>query len=167
MAAHAHAHPTGSHWEAGSNALKQAAVAALSAQGVQWTDLRETVFDALADGGKPVSAYDVADRVSAAAGRRIAANSVYRILDLFVAHNLAKRVESRNAYVVNVHPSWSHDCIFLVCEDCGRIDHLDDDKLAVGMRNRASAAGFTPRRPVLELMGLCSACNAGGQTGSA
>lgn len=155
-----HAHEPASHWEAGSDALKQAAIDTLAAQGVQWTELRETVFDALADGGRPVSAYDVADRVSAAAGRRIAPNSVYRILDLFVAHNLAKRVESRNAYVVNVHPSCAHDCIFLVCETCGRIDHLDDDRLANGMRERAVAGGFVPRRPVLELMGLCSACNA-------
>ena len=155
-----HAHRVGDHWEAGSDALKQAAIGALAAQGVQWTDLRETVFDALAKGGRPVSAYDVADRVSASAGRRIAANSVYRILDLFVANNLAKRIESRNAYVVNVHPSCSHDCIFLVCEHCGHIDHMDDDRLANSMRERAMTAGFTPRRPVLELMGLCSACNA-------
>ncbi|TPE61072.1 transcriptional repressor [Sandaracinobacter neustonicus] len=166
-----HPHRTGAHLQAGSDALKQAAVATLAEQGVQWTDLRETVFDALAGGssggGAPVSAYDVADRVSAATGRRIAANSVYRILDLFVAHNLAKRVESRNAYVVNVHPSCSHDCIFLVCEDCGQIAHLDDDKLADGMRSRARTAGFTPRRPVLELMGLCSACNGAAQTGNA
>ncbi|WP_374388702.1 Fur family transcriptional regulator [Sandaracinobacter sp.] len=158
-----HAERAGGHWEAGSDALKQAAIRALAAQGVQWTELRESVFDALADGGRPVSAYDVADRVSAAAGRRIAANSVYRILDLFVAHNLAKRIESRNAYVVNVHPSCSHDCIFLVCERCGHIDHMDDDRLANSMRERAKAGGFTPHRPVLELMGLCSACNAGGQ----
>jgi Fur family zinc uptake transcriptional regulator len=155
-----HAHRAGDHWEAGSDALKQAAISALASQGLQWTDLREIMFDALAQSGRPVSAYDVADRVSAVAGRRIAANSVYRILDLFVANNLAKRVESRNAYVVNVHPSCSHDCIFVVCEQCGRIDHMDDDRLANSMRERAMTAGFTPRRPVLELIGLCSACNA-------
>jgi Fur family zinc uptake transcriptional regulator len=143
---------------AGSAALKAATEAALAAQGVQWTELRESVFDALAAGERPVSAYDVAERVSAAQGRRIAANSVYRILDLFVAHNVAKRVESRNAYVANTHPSCSHDCIFLVCESCGRIDHLDDDQLADRMRGRAAAIGFEPSRPVLELLGRCLAC---------
>jgi Fur family zinc uptake transcriptional regulator len=160
MAHAAHAHSPKSHWEAGSDALKAAVRTVLADEGVQWTDLRAQVFDALAIGGRPVSAYDVADRVSAAAGRRIAANSVYRILDLFVQHNVAKRVESRNAYVVNIHPSCAHDCIFLVCEACGRIDHIDDDSLADRMRERAEATGFTPRRPVLELIGLCQACNA-------
>jgi Fur family zinc uptake transcriptional regulator len=139
-------------------ALTQAAREALVAQGVQWTDLRAGVFTALAQDARPVSAYDVAERVSAASGRRIAANSVYRILDLFVAHNLAKRVESRNAYVANTHPACVHDCIFLVCESCGRINHLDDDSLAHRMRERAVATGFTPRRPVLELVGLCAGC---------
>jgi Fur family zinc uptake transcriptional regulator len=155
-----HAHSPATHWEPGSRALKEAAREALSGQGVQWTDLRETVFDALAEGNRPVSAYDVADRVSTLTGRRIAANSVYRILDLFVAHNVAKRVESRNAYVANRHPTCAHDCIFLVCEGCGRIDHLDDDRLAEGMRTRASGAGFAPNRAVLELLGRCTACQA-------
>jgi Fur family zinc uptake transcriptional regulator len=34
----------------------------------------------------------------------VAANSVYRILDLFVGANLARRVESANAYIANDHP---------------------------------------------------------------
>jgi Fur family zinc uptake transcriptional regulator len=157
--AHAHAHSPAAHWEPGSTSLRNAARDALQEQDVQWTDLRASVFDALAQDGRPVSAYDVAERVSAAAGRRIAANSVYRILDLFVAHNLAKRIESRNAYVVNVHPACAHDCIFLVCEKCGRIDHLDDDSLADRMRDRAESTGFKPLRPVLELVGLCPACH--------
>jgi Fur family zinc uptake transcriptional regulator len=135
-----------------------AARAALEARGVQWTELRARVFEALAHDARPVSAYDVADRVSAVAGRRIAPNSVYRILDLFVLHNLAKRVESRNAYVANSHPDCAHDCIFLVCDGCGGIDHLDDDRLAGHMRARAETTGFAPRRPVLELIGRCARC---------
>ncbi len=150
--------PTVSHWEPGSRALADAARDRLEQAGVQWTELRGQVFDALARGGQPLSAYDVTDRVSADVGRRVAANSVYRILDLFVAHNIAKRVESRNAYVANVHPSCAHDCIFLICQQCGRIEHLDDDALAIAMRQRASASGFSPARPVLELLGACARC---------
>jgi Fur family zinc uptake transcriptional regulator len=53
---------------------------------------------------------------------------VYRILDLFVGANLASRVESANAYVANEHPGCLHDCIFLICDNCGQTTHLDDDK---------------------------------------
>ncbi len=146
------------HLIPGTAALGEAARDALVAQGVAWTDLRASVFAALSDASGPVSAYDVADRVSASLARRIAANSIYRILDLFVEHNLAKRVESRNAYIANTHPACMHDCIFLVCEGCGHIDHLDDDKLAGAMRERASSAGFLASRPVLELLGRCRSC---------
>ena len=152
------AHGGTGHWAVGSNALHDAARASLEARGEQWTELRASLFDALARDGGPVSAYDVADRLSASTGRRVAPNSVYRILDLFVENGLAKRIESRNAYVANTHPACAHDCIFLICESCGRIDHLDDDRLAGEMRSRASATGFTPRRPVLELLGRCQAC---------
>lgn len=156
--AHPAAPAVDGHWQPGTSALNDAARAALVSQGVQWTALRAQVFEALARDSSPASAYDVAERLSAEAGRRVAANSVYRILDLFVEHNLAKRVESRNAYVANTHPSCAHDCIFLVCETCGQIDHIDDDSLAKGMRRRAESTGFSPRRPVLELVGLCRNC---------
>ena len=126
--------------------------------GEQWTPLRAQVFGALAGFDRPVSAYDVTDAVSAAASRRIAANSVYRILDLFVANNVASRVESANAFIANVHPDCPHDCIFLVCDRCGRATHVDDDRITGDVRAAAMLAGFTPVRPVIEVRGICAGC---------
>ena len=73
------------------DSLRQAARERLTGEGEQWTDMRAAVFDALAEFTQPASAYDIAESVSRAQGRRVAANSVYRILDLFVASNLARR----------------------------------------------------------------------------
>jgi Fur family zinc uptake transcriptional regulator len=148
------------HHEPGSDEQERAAAAAMEAAGVAWTDLRATVFAALAHAGKPISAYDMSEQVSARLGRRIAANSIYRILDLFVANNLAMRVESRNAYVANTHPGCVHGCLFLVCEGCGAITHVDDDAAAARVGADAEATGFRVRRTVIELLGLCRACNA-------
>jgi Fur family transcriptional regulator, zinc uptake regulator len=116
------------------------------------------VFDALASFDKPASAYDIAEQVSKAQGRRVAANSVYRILDLFVGANLARRVESANAYVANQHPECLHDCIFLICDSCGQTVHIDDDSLSGGVRAAAKTAGFTAPRPVIEVRGTCGDC---------
>lgn len=140
-------------------ALEQAARACIEAAGEQWTSLRGEVFATLAADRRPVSAYDVADATSARIGRRIAANSVYRILDLFVAKQIATRIESRNAYLVNEHPGCAHDCIFLVCDGCGTITHLDDDAVTLGLRAAASARGFQPARPVIEMQGRCETCS--------
>ena len=121
--------------------------------------MRATVFDSLAGFHKPASAYDIADAVSKARGKRVAPNSVYRILDLFVNANVAMRVESANAYLANAHPDCQHDCIFLVCDTCGSTTHIDDDTLANGVRSAAKKAGFNPVRPVIEVRGTCADCN--------
>ena len=122
--------------------------------------MRAEVFAALAAQDRPVSAYDIAEVVSQARGKRVAANSVYRILDLFVASNLARRVESANAYIANPHPGCRHDCIFLICDACGRTVHIDDDKLTGALVDAAHTAGFADIRPVIELRGACADCSA-------
>ena len=151
MAAHHHHHANGDE-------LTHAAQTALEGAGEQWTAMRASVFDALAKFDKPASAYDIAEAVSIAQGRRVAANSVYRILDLFVGANLAMRVESANAYLANSHPGCLHDCIFLVCDGCGGTTHIDNDKLTGAIRGAASDTGFSPVRPVVEVRGKCAAC---------
>jgi len=152
----AHVH----HKHAGES-LSVAAQEIMEKSGEQWTQMRAAVFDALASFDKPASAYDIAEKVSAAQGRRVAANSVYRILDLFVGANLARRVESVNAYVANDHPGCLHDCIFLICDNCGQATHIDNDDLSGGVRAAAKKAGFAAERPVIEVHGRCGECVSG------
>ena len=120
--------------------------------------MRADVFKALAAHDRPASAYDIADDVGKARGKRVAANSIYRILDLFVRTNLANRIESANAYVANSHPGCRHDCAFLICDDCGQAEHFDDDTLTSALREAGEARGYSRVRPVVELRGLCAEC---------
>ncbi|ALR20734.1 MULTISPECIES: Fur family transcriptional regulator [Sphingobium] len=150
---HKHHEPTGAK-------LADAAQATLEAQNEQWTPMRAAIFDALAAEEKPASAYDIADTVSKARGKRVAPNSVYRILDLFVSNNIAMRVESANAYIANAHPGCHHDCIFLVCRNCHQATHVDDDRVTGDVRAVAEHEGFRPERPVIEILGTCAKCAA-------
>jgi Fur family zinc uptake transcriptional regulator len=145
------------HHDLAGERLIDAARDCLVAAGEQWTDMRGDVFEALAARSTPASAYDIAESVGSARGRRVAAN---RILDLFVRANLARRVESANAYVANPHPGCRHDCIFLICDSCGAATHIDDDRLTGALRDAANHAGFADVRPVVEIRGLCSRCGA-------
>ena len=149
---------THQHHSHEGESLRTAAKTHLQSRGEQWTDMRAAVFKALASFDRPASAYDIAEAVSKSEGRRVAANSVYRILDLFVGANLARRVESANAYVANEHPDCLHDCIFLICDTCGQTTHLDDDSLSQGVRDAARRTGFAPQRPVIEVRGRCGDC---------
>ena len=153
MAGHVH-----SHKEHEGDALIDAARTTLTGSGEQWTGMRQSVFEELAQHDKPASAYDIADNLSRSRGKRVAPNSVYRILDLFVRTNLANRIESANAYLVNTHPGCRHDCIFLICDDCGKATHIDDDRVTGALRDAGKDARFTDVRPVVELRGLCDDC---------
>jgi Fur family zinc uptake transcriptional regulator len=157
MATHAHNHHD--HAEPTGKSLTKAAREVLEAQGEQWTDMRGDIFAVLAAEDKPASAYDIADKVSKKRGKRVAPNSVYRILDLFVTNNLAQRVESANAYIVNAHPGCLHDCIFLVCKVCHEATHIDDDALTGQVRGVAGHEGFKADRPVIEVLGTCAKCS--------
>ncbi len=146
------------HTELSGADLVSAARAALTGRGEQWTTMRAAVFEELARHDRPISAYDIADNLSAARGKRVAPNSIYRILDLFVANTLAMRVESSNAYLANCHPGSDHDCIFLVCDECGEATHIDDEAVSRSVRDLANRRQFHTERPVLEIRGLCRHC---------
>jgi Fur family zinc uptake transcriptional regulator len=146
------------HHEHAGEKLVDAAQAALKEAGEQWTDMRADVFEALAEYDRPASAYDIAEDLTKSRGKRVAANSVYRILDLFVKTNLANRIESSNAYIANTHPGCLHDCIFMICDKCGQTTHFDDDRITGALRNAGEKGGFSEVRPVVELRGLCDAC---------
>ena len=151
--AHGHSHKDLS----GADLIAEAS-RVLTAQGEKWTSMREAVFSELAQCNRPTSAYDIADNLSQKRGKRVAPNSIYRILDVFVTNNLAARVESSNAFLVNTHPGCEHDCIFLVCDECGETTHLDDEDVSRTLRNLAKARSFKAERPVLEVRGLCQSC---------
>ncbi len=146
------------HHEHDGEDLLTAARGTLEAAGEQWTDMRSDIFEVLASFEKPASAYDIADQVSKKREKRVAPNSVYRILDLFVANNLANRVESANAYMANPHPGCEHDCIFLICDNCSATLHFDDDQLSGHVRGKAQQAGFANLRPMIEVRGICGDC---------
>ena len=153
MAQHHH-----DHSEHAGETLVEAARNALTSAGEQWTGMRSDVFEELARHERPASAYDIAENLSKTRGKRVAPNSVYRILDLFVTNNLAMRVESANAYLANTHPGCTHDCIFLVCDECGEATHVDNDEISKAVRQVAQSSDFKPERPIIEIRGLCAAC---------
>jgi hypothetical protein len=102
--AYLYAMATHRHYAPQDADLALAAQATLERSGEQWTVMRANIFRALAGFDKPASAYDIAEAVSKSEGRRVAANSVYRILDLFVTANLARR--TRIPIACTIASSW-------------------------------------------------------------
>jgi len=94
------------------------------------------------------------------------ANSVYRILDLFVGANLARRVESSNAYIATPTPIACTTASSSCATRADKTTHIDNDRSPAEVRSAAEAAGFSPVRPVIEVRGKCADANRPGRFGA-
>jgi len=128
-------------------------------EGLRLTPQRREVLQALLASHVPASAYDVIERL-AETGRRRAPISVYRALDFLVEHNLAHRIESKNAYVACDR---GEDCapgatLFLICDNCGAAGEASSEALGRMVSEETRKRAFLPRLRVLEVRGLCARC---------
>lgn len=139
--------------------LLQRAVEVFSAHGTSLTPLRKAVIAELFAAHNPLGAYDLADRLGQRNGRRVAANSVYRVLTLCQAVGLVRRVESKHAYVV-VHADEAGAGLFLLCDSCGGVTPVSDPQLDAVLAESSAAAGFHAAGRGVELAGTCRECDA-------
>ena len=137
-----------------------AAIAACRLRGAQITPLREKVLSALWHADRPLTAYELLEKLNETAERKLAAPSVYRTLDFLCTQNVVARIESLNAYVVCNHPHQQHACVFLLCDECGTSIEIEDTKLEKLIAADAEREGFVMTRRVVELSGVCAPCQA-------
>ena len=145
------------HDQCSSDAIKRAE--ALCDQRAQkLTPTRRQVLEVLLSSHKPLGAYEIVQKLSAA-GDPAPPMSVYRVLDFLVAEGLAHRIESRNAFLACAHPHDDTDVVvFLICERCGLTREVASHAIGRDLAWAARAAGFEPRQRVLEVAGTCADC---------
>lgn len=143
-----------------------AADAVCAARGVRLTPLRRRVLELVWENHKPVGAYAVLEvlqadrRADAAANRRgpVAPPTVYRALDFLLENGLVHRIEMLNAYIGCSHPEARHSGQFLLCGACGAAAELASDALLGAIDTEASKRGFSVRRVMIEVEGVCPDC---------
>lgn len=115
------------------------------------------VFDALKSAGRPVTAYELIDRVRDAGIK--APPTVYRALNRLIEEGLAHRLESLNAFVACCHNAGhAGTVVFAICDACGAADEFTDETVSRGLSAQAEARGFAIARAVVELSGNCRDC---------
>lgn len=140
-----------------SSYLDQAA-ACLAARGTSLTPFREAVLHELVTSVQPLGAYEIATRLGRNMGKSVAANSVYRVLDVLLTSGLVQRIESKQAYCLSPLDAGAGR-ILLMCEDCGSVETIEDGEVAEALEQQSQAAHFRPRRKVIEVAGLCQSCD--------
>ncbi len=126
-------------------------------RGVRLTDQRKVVLRLLCESDKPLSAYDLLDRMRGVI-KNPAPPTVYRALDFLLEQGLVHKLESLHAYVGCTHPEHPHASQFLICGECGEVAEMEDPRIARSLQAAGTAVGFHTRRPLVELLGTCAKC---------
>lgn len=129
---------------------------------VRFTRQRRQALEIICRAERPLGAYEILDAMRAAIPGA-APPTVYRALDFLLAQGLVHQLKSLHAYVGCSHPEHPHASQFLICSRCGRIAELEDGAISRSLQRAASSSGFTPSQPIVEVLGVCGACEAGRQ----
>ena len=139
------------------NAALTAAERICRQKGLRLTSLRRRVLELIWRNHRPTSAYDLLGQL-----RREKANAapptVYRALDFLLAHNLAHKIQSLNAYVGCTQPHHRHGGQFLICTQCNQVAEIGDAAVHRLIEATASRAGLESAMQTVEISGRCRAC---------
>ncbi|MBN8533758.1 MAG: transcriptional repressor [Rhizobiales bacterium] len=156
---HTHAHGCGHDHAAALPRLLLEAEDLCRARGVRLTDQRRAVFTALVRHGHPLGAYDLIEKLRPKSGRSPAPIAIYRALDFLQQNGLIHRLETLNAYIACPHTHGAGEAVvFLICEECSHVEEASTSGVNMALDSLATQHGFVARRRVVELGGLCRAC---------
>lgn len=126
-------------------------------RGLRLTTLRRDVLELLARAGKPVKAYALLEQLHARHDNP-APPTVYRSLDFLLEQGFIHKLESINAFVSCPHPDQDHQVPFLICDHCKNAIEVCDEQVAELITTQARALGFRAQAQILEVHGICRAC---------
>jgi Fur family transcriptional regulator, zinc uptake regulator len=129
-------------------------------RGARMTPVRRQVLELILQADQPMKAYALLAQLEAERGK-LGPPTVYRALDFLLAHKLVHKVETSNAFVACGDVEHSHESQFVICEDCGATEEIQDDDIVRTLRRLGEGRGFAVERQVIEARGRCPACRTG------
>lgn len=122
------------------------------------TPNRQKVWDLLQNSERPLSAYEVLDRLREQ-GTSWQPPTVYRALEYLVAQGFVHYLQSIQKFVSCPHQDCDHFSQLLICTQCGQVQEvpLVEELLAI-LKGEAALLHFTLEPQFLELKGVCQHC---------
>lgn len=128
------------------------------ARGERMTDVRRDVLGVLEQLKQPLGAYQILEKLNKGRARKLSAMSLYRTLDFLIDLGVVIKLDSRNAYqLCGVH-AHDHSHLLMVCDRCGDMHEVHDEKLSRSLRKLAEANGHHLGHHAVELHGTCDSC---------
>ncbi len=116
------------------------------------------VLTQLQQTNRPISAYDIAARVSRTSSVMVP-NQVYRTLARLMAQGRVVRIESLAAYF----PAQEHGDICLICTQCHAVSFRSAPETVAMLGMLARGHGYAVRRTIIEASGKCPSCLGSGK----
>lgn len=132
-------------------------------RGARLTAIREQILTLIWQSHRPLGAYDVLAMLGEK-GQPAAPPTVYRALDFLQQQGLVHRIATENAFIGCSHAGHRHQGLFLICQSCGNVSELASDAVQQSIEQVAAGIGFHTEHAMLEVSGLCPACQAEAQT---
>ena len=119
----------------------------------------QKVLDVLACANKPLSAYDILDKLRRSGVR--SPPTVYRALEHLTKRGLVHRIESLNAFVTCQHQG-EHDTTsqFAICSSCGAVEELEDTSIDKTVKKLGQKFLKRVEHKAIEITGICCDCDA-------
>jgi len=127
------------------------------------TPVRRRSLEILLESHRALGAYDLLERLRLE-GFGSKPVTAYRALDFLMKNGFVHRIEGLNAYVACMHPSESHTPAFMVCRTCRAVAEAQALPQDAALGRAAESVGFSIENTVVEVMGLCAACQSGAET---
>lgn len=128
---------------------------------IKLTPLRRKVLELIWEGHSSIKAYDILEKLKR--GQEIEYSfakpiTVYRILDLFLANNIVHKIESKNSFLGCSHPGKQHNCYFIICTKCDKVEEGCENNYLKDIYNDLTKNNFSVEHITLEITGICKDC---------
>ncbi|MEK6734752.1 MAG: transcriptional repressor, partial [Pseudomonadota bacterium] len=85
--------------------------------------------------------------------------TIYRILDFFLENRIVHKLESQNKYIGCSHPGEMHNCYFLICNKCNKVEEACNENILKAIYEKFEKKHFIVEHINLEIFGTCVNCS--------
>ena len=119
---------------------------------------QQIVLDIIENAKAPLKAYSILFNVQKKGIN--APQQIYRALDKLIEIGKIHKIESKNAFVAckNANCEVSKATAFSICENCEKVEELNDLKLSKYLSSYSDKTGMKYKKYNLEFFGLCKKC---------
>ncbi len=123
----------------------------------RFTEPRKAVLSIISQHSKPLSAYEVLDKLG-----KVLDNpkppTAYRAIEFWESQGFIHRIESLNAYTMCKAGHQHEGSQFMICGSCGDIEEAHMCSMPEALKKTTSQKGFETKSWNLEIFGTCNKC---------